>query len=178
MRTRYKFVEQNGTYFITATIVEWLPVFTSEKYFEIVIDSLKFCQINRGLEIYAYVVLDNHLHLVVSGPEISKTIASFKKFTARNIVSELQQDQKNWLLNQLAYFKKKYKLDSVHQVWQEGVHPQLITSEDMLKQKIEYIHNNPVKRGLIDQPEYWRYSSARYYILGDDSILGIQKLPV
>jgi putative transposase len=132
MRDRYKFVEKDGIYFITSTIVEWIPVFVSGTYFEIVIDSLKYCMNHMGLNLYAYVFLDNHFHLVAFAPDLSKVIASLRKFTARKIIDQLQMDNKEWLLNQLAFFKKKYKIESDYQVWQEGVHPELIQNPGML----------------------------------------------
>jgi REP element-mobilizing transposase RayT len=128
--------------------VEWLPVFTHKKYFEIIIQSLKFCQNHKGLEIYAYVILDNHLHLVIFGPDVAQIIGSFKKFTARQIIKQLQEDNKKWLLTELAFYKKGYKTESTYQVWQEGSQPKLILSDEMLTQKIEYIHFNPVKKYL------------------------------
>jgi putative transposase len=173
MRDRYKFVEKDGIYFITSTIVEWIPVFTSGKYFEIVIDSPKYCMNNMGLNLYAYVILDNHCHLVAFAPDFTKTIASLRKFTARKIIDQLHADNREWLLNQLAFFKEKYKIESDCQVWQEGIHPELIQNPGMFLQKIDYIHKNPVKRGLVDVPEHWRYSSARNYSSNEHSVIQV-----
>lgn len=80
MRSRDKITDQDGIYFITSTIVEWLPVFTSLTYFQIIINSLKFCIKNKALKLYAYVILDNHFHLIVPGLQLSKNIQDFKKF--------------------------------------------------------------------------------------------------
>lgn len=173
MRDRYKITEKDGIYFITSTIVEWLPVFNNNCYFEIIIDSLKYCVQNKVLKLYAYVILDNHFHLITSSPELSKDIASLKIFTAKKIIERLKLDKKEWLLNQLSFYKKSYKDASAYQIWQEGVHPVLVLNQEMLKQKIEYIHNNPVKRGLVDLPEQWRYSSARNYLCNDHSIIKV-----
>lgn len=173
MRDRYKITEEDGVYFITSTIVEWLPVFTASAYFEIVIDSLKYCMMNKALKLFAYVILDNHFHLIVSSPVLLDAISSLKKFTAKTIIERLKQDKREWLLNQFIFYKKDYKKASEHQIWQEGIHPVLISNPDILRQKIEYIHNNPVKRGLIDLPEQWRYSPARNYIYNDHSIIKI-----
>jgi putative transposase len=173
MRDRYTFLEKEGIHFITSTIVEWLPVFTHGSYFMIIVDSLRFCQMKMDLIIYAYVIMDNHFHLIASSPDLSKTMASLRKFTANQIIKQLDADNKRWLLNQLAYYKKNYKTDSDHQVWQEGVHPELIQSQEMFVQKAEYIHKNPVKRGLVDAPEQWRYSSARNYLFNDYSVIEV-----
>ena len=178
MRTRYKITEENGIYFVTSTVVEWIPIFTSRAYFDILIDSLKYCKAEKGLKLYAFVILDNHFHLIVSGDDLSRTLQSLKRFTSRKIIEQLKLHNKHWLLNQLAYFKKRYKVESTFQVWQEGFHPQLILNEQMLVQKIDYIHNNAIERGFVDAPEHWRYSSARNFILGDHSIIQLDPLPV
>jgi len=178
MRSRYKISAEDGCYFITSTIVEWLPIFTSKPYFDIMIDSLTFCRNEKKLQLFGYVIMDNHFHLIITGPNLTRTITDLKKFTAKKVIEQLQVDRKEWLLNQLAYFKKRHKTKSYYQVWQEGHHPKLIESGDMLIQKLEYIHNNPVKRGLVVQPEHWLYSSARNYLLEDSSIIQLDLLPV
>jgi putative transposase len=99
MRDRFKFAEKDGIYFITSTIVEWLPVFINVTYFEIVIDSLKYCMLNMDLKLYGYVIMDNHFHLVATSTDISKTVASLRKFTAGKIIDQLRVDKKEWLLN-------------------------------------------------------------------------------
>ena len=145
MRSRYKISEENGIYFVTSTITEGLPVFTSEKYFKIMVRSLHFCKENKGLKLHAYVILDNHFHLVASAPDLSKTMTSMKNYTAHEIIKQLKEDKKDWLLNQLAFYKKRHKKESTHQIWQEGYHPQVLIDENMLIQKIDYMHHNPVK---------------------------------
>lgn len=160
MRSRYKVVNDNGSYFISSSIVKMIPIFINEKYFQILIDSFKFCQNEKGLKIYYYVIMDNHFHLITSGRNLSNIMSSIKRHTAKEIIKQLKIDQKEWLLNQLNYYKKKYKKESEYQVWQEGFHPQFISSNEMLNQKITYIHYNPVKRGFVNNPEYWKYSSA------------------
>jgi len=177
MRSRYTIVESEGIYFLTATIVDWLPVFTTSSECEIILDALLFCRKNKGLRLYAYVLLDNHLHLVAEAPDLSRCIQSFKRYTARKIIPLAEHSGKDWLLHQFEYCRKAYKETSKYQVWQEGFHPQFIQGDTMLRQKITYIHNNPVRRGLVDSPEHWRYSSARNYMLEDHSVLEIDPLP-
>ena len=107
-----------------------------------------------------FIGVDNHFHLITSGKNLSNIISSIKRHTAKEIIKQLKIDKKEWLLNQLNYYKKKYKKESEYQVWQEGFHPQFISSNEMLNQKITYIHYNPVKRGYVNNPEHWKYSSA------------------
>jgi putative transposase len=178
MRSRYKVTAEDRIYFITSTIVEWIPVFTTKSYFDLIIQSLTFCRGHKGLQLFGYVILDNHFHAMVTGPNLARIITDLKKFTARSIIDQLQWDRKGWLLNQLAYYKKRHKTQSDYQIWQEGYHPELIIFGEMLTQKLDYIHYNPVKRGLVTTPEHWLHSSARNYLLGDSSMIELDSLPV
>ncbi|MBM3289183.1 MAG: transposase [Candidatus Hydrogenedentes bacterium] len=176
MRSRYRIADPDGLYFLTCTIVDWLPVFQSRPYFDIITHSLAFCRANKGMRLYAYVIMENHLHLVVGAPDLSGVMRAFKGFTAREIVALAEATGRTGLLNELMVRKKRTKESSQHQVWQEGSHPQRIYDDDVLNQKIEYIHNNPVRRGYVDAPEHWRYSSARNYYVDDHSVLEIDAL--
>ncbi|MBM4283912.1 MAG: transposase [Deltaproteobacteria bacterium] len=175
MITRYKIVEDGQIYFLTSTIIEWLPVFTRKVYFDIILDSFNYSRRYKGLKIYAYVIMDNHFHLIAQGDNLGKTIKELKSHTAREIIKLAEQDKKEWLLNQLSFYRRKHKIGSVHQVWQEGSHPKQIVSEEMLRQKMEYLHHNPVRAGLAERPEEWLYSSARHY-MGLPGILEIDVL--
>jgi len=163
MRTRYAIKEPDSPHFLTCTVVQWIPLFTRKPYFDILLDALRFCRRHKGLKIYAYVILDNHLHLVVSGPKLADTIRDFKSFTAKRLLARLEQDDKTWVLNQLQYWKRPDKTRSDYQVWQEGYHPQAIVGDEMMRQKIDYIHLNPVRLGVVARPEDWVYSSAGDY---------------
>jgi hypothetical protein len=103
---------------------------------------------------------------------------SCKRHTAKIIIEELRQDGKDWILNLLTFHKKKHKTESEHQVWQEGFYPKQILSIEMLNQKIEYIHYNPVRRGYVSEPEHWIYSSAGDYIVDRKGVIDLQDLPV
>ena len=108
---------------------------------------------------------------------LSSVIAiDFKRHTARSLIEHVKSTQQDWLINQLAFYKKPYKESSTHQVWQEGFHPQLIQTDATLQQKIAYIHDNPVRRGFVDAAEYWRYSSARNYLELPGAVMEIDTL--
>jgi len=171
MRSRYRITHDEYAHFITSTIVEWLPVFTTAACCDIVVRSFEYCRRQKGTRIFGWVILDNHFHAIVSAPALSRTIADLKKFTAHAILEQLKAEGREWLLNQLTYFCAAHKTGSHHQVWQEGVHPQLITNDEMMLQKLEYLHNNPVKRGLVASPEHWRYSSAHEWLAGSIPVL-------
>lgn len=166
MRTRYQIHDGQHAHFVTATIVEWLPVFTTGACCEILVQSLIHCCNNKGLLIHGWVILDNHFHAILSGLELADTIRDLKRFTARALLAQIRVERREWLLNQLEYYRAAHKTASDHQVWQEGVHPQAIVSDAMMEQKLTYIHENPVKRGLVALPEHWRFSSAHEWMEG------------
>ena len=104
------------------------------------------------------------MHLIVSQDgDISKALQCFKSYTAKEILKLLTKDNRKWILQLMKYYKKPYKRESKYQFWQEGNHPQQIFSWKMLRQKVNYIHFNPVKRGLVSKPDDWFYSSARNF---------------
>jgi REP element-mobilizing transposase RayT len=107
--------------------------------------------------------MENHLHLVISADDLAKEITNFKSFTARQCLDYYREQKNDFLLEQLFIRKEESRPDRTHHFWQEGVQPKRISSRDMMIQKIEYIHHNPVKRGYVELPEHWRYSSARNY---------------
>jgi putative transposase len=162
-RSRYRIFESEYPYFMTCTVVGWLPVFTRPEAVEILFDCWRFLQQRRDFVLYGYVVLENHLHLIASAPELANAMKSFKMFTARQLIELLRKHSAEVLLGQLRALKLEHKRKSEYQVWQEGSHAKQIQNEAMMRQKLEYMHNNPVKRGYIDDPLHWRYSSARSY---------------
>jgi REP element-mobilizing transposase RayT len=171
MRSRYGFRNPEGTFFVTSSIVEWLPVFTTAACCNILVNSLLHCRANKGLKIYAWVILDNHFHAILSGPDLSSTLRGLKGFTAQALIEQIRTEKRDWLLNQLAYYCKAHKTRSERQVWQEGSHPQEIETDDMMEQKVDYIHHNPVVRGLVIGLEHWRYSSAHEWLVGVHPLL-------
>ena len=171
-RSRYKFADPRLPHFMTCTVLHWIPVFTRPDTTNILIDSLRYLQTNDGLRVYTYVVLENHLHLVAQSADISRTMARFKAHTAKQLIAWLSEHNVWRILEQLAFYKKAHKADRAYQFWQEGVHPECIEGLEMLRQKVEYIHRNPVERGYVDRPEHWRYSSARNY-MGSEGVLEV-----
>ena len=162
-RSRYRIFETQFPHFLTGTVVNWIPLFANEHIAGIIFESLNYLQSNKRLTVYAYVLMENHYHLIASSENLGKEIANFRSFTARKIIDCLGQIRASHFLKQLQFFKLKHKRDRNYQLWQEGSHPQLIDSDQMMIQKIEYIHDNPVKRGYVYESVHWRYSSARNY---------------
>ncbi|HYJ04640.1 MAG TPA: transposase [Chthoniobacterales bacterium] len=150
---------------MTCTIVEWLPVFTSAACCDVLLGSFEYCRQHKNLKIYAWVILDNHFHAILAAPDLSTVLRDMKSFTAAKLLEQLATENREWLLNQLRYYRGAHK-PTQHQIWQEGSHPQVIADDAMMHQKLEYLHNNPVKRGWVVAPEHWRYSSAHEWLGG------------
>ena len=140
-----------------------MPVFTRTEAVNIVLDSWRFLQRERDFKLFGYVILENHAHLIASAPELSDVVQRSKSFIARQLIDLLESRGEKTLLEQLQMHKLRHKTESEHQVWQEGSHPKQIQNDEMMWQKLEYTHNNPLRRGYVDDPLHWRYSSARNY---------------
>ena len=108
--------------------------------------------------------MENHIHWIASGRNLTEQIRKFKSFTARKILDGLKREGFETILTELSFYKLQHKEKQRFQLWQEGSHPQEIQSDAMMRQKLDYIHQNPVRRGYVDRPEDWRYSSARNYL--------------
>ena len=162
-RCRYKITNPALPHFITLTVLHWIPVFTRQETVSILLDAMKFF-IKDGLKVYAYVVLENHCHFVLQSKALDRDIARYKSYTAKKMIQYLAKNNIRHILQKLAFYKKAHKNDRAYQFWQEGVHPELIQNDNTMRQKIDYIHLNPVKRGYVDKAEHWRNSSARDYL--------------
>ena len=173
-RSRYKIYEPTHPHFVTCTILHWLPIFTRKESVQIIIDSLKFLQEKDNLKLYAYVILENHLHMVLQSNDLAKTMESFKKYTANQLLKLLKEENVKTLLEQLKFYKKAHKTDKEYQIWEEGYQPKLMQTDSIMMSKIKYIHENPVKRGYVDNAKHWRYSSAKDYE-GDSGLIKIER---
>jgi len=175
----------SDAYFTTNTIVDYLDLFNHNDFCEILIDCYKFCLSNKQMELLAFVIMSNHLHSVIlpTGKiKIGEITRDFKNYTARTIIDLVKQ--KTQTGNKKEYYKfvlEKFKKNAEkfsnqnYQVWMHDSHPVTINSLKFMKQKIKYIHNNPVKKEIVTLPEYYCYSSARNYILNDNSLIKIIK---
>jgi putative transposase len=160
---------ENEMYFITSTIVEWVDIFTRPVYKNIIVDSLKYCQEHKGLDIYAWVLMSNHLHAIVSareGYKLSDILRDFKKFTSKRIIDAIKEEpesRRDWLLYRFEYAGKFRTNVENYKVWQDGNHAKECFSANFTIEKLVYIHNNPVRAMIVETPEHYLYSSARNY---------------
>lgn len=157
---------EGGVFFLTMTVVGWIDVFTRSLYADVIIDSLNYCIAHKGLAVYAYVVMPSHLHMVAARNEgnLNDVIRDFKSHTAKAIIREIaehqQESRKEWLLYMFRYYAKYQKQNKEFMFWQKTNHPTDLTDARMVAQKIDYIHQNPIEAGYVDEPHHWRYSSA------------------
>jgi len=184
MSHRYRiFSDTHYAYFVTCTIVDWLPVLVHDAYRQIVLDSLAYLREHKQTQLNAYVVMPTHLHAVLWPQEdvnLSDVLRDFKRFTSRSIAKEATRQGDRQFLDAFAAARQHGRAqdESQYQVWQEGSHPEAIYTPDFAYQKINYIHANPVRAGLVAAPEDWPYSSARAYHLGEETYPPTDILPV
>jgi putative transposase len=158
-------IEEGKSYFITMTIVDWIDLFTRECYVNILVDSIKYCQQHKGLEVYAYVIMPSHIHMIVSSEgKLSNILRDMKEHTSKLCLKEIKENQqesrREWLLEKFVCARKQ-DLDKIsYRLWQEGNHPEELYSDAFISQKENYIHMNPVTAGIVSRPEYYRLSSA------------------
>jgi len=159
MAHSYSISDQAGVYFITCTVHQWVDVFTRAQYIDIILESLRYCQKEKGLEIYAWVIMTNHIHLIVSSKTgtLSDTIRDFKKFTASKVVKAINENEKESRKSWLLWLLKK---DTHVWFWTEGYHGEEIFTKGFYESKVKYIHQNPVRAGIVEKEEEYLYSSC------------------
>jgi REP element-mobilizing transposase RayT len=164
MSESYK-IHEDGLYYVTFAVVGWLDVFTRRVYQDIFTESIKFCQEKKGLNIYCFCLMPNHVHFIADSYDgsLSNILRSFKSHTAKALMSAIsdnpQESRKELFLHQFHYYGKKSKHNE-NQFWKHDSHPFYLYSNEMIDQKINYIHNNPVEAGFVNEAHEWRLSSA------------------
>ena len=143
-------------YYLTFTVVGWIDIFTRQSYRDIVIESLKHCQQNKGLHLHAYVIMSNHIHLIVSVDEgftVSGFIRDCKKHTSKKILDDIEnsgvESRREWMLHQFKYYASRHLRNDTYQLWEHDNHPIELISREFIQQRIDYIHQNPVAAGLV-----------------------------
>lgn len=165
-------ISEGYIYFLTLTVVDWVGVFTRPIYRHIVVDALKHCQKTKGLEIYAWVLMSNHLHLLASANEgkvLSDILRDFKKFTSKKVVETIfsePESRRKWMINQFEFAGRYDPKITNYTFWQSGNEAKEVHTNDFLFQKLNYIHENPVRVEIVAEPEHYLYSSASNYTHG------------
>ena len=163
---RYRITEDAHVYFVTYSVVDWLPVFISEAACRIIADSLTFCHDQKELRTNAFVIMPTHMHAIVfdadyDNERLQKSLADFRKFTGRSLSDHCTHHAPGCFLETL---RAASTADRDRRFWQPSRHAEGVYTEKLWRQKLDYLHENPVRKGLVLRASYWRYSSAAYYL--------------
>ena len=171
MKEGYVIRDQSLPNFLTVTIVDWVYVFSRKNYRDVVIDCFDFCINNKGMILYSFVIMSNHIHMIIQSNDgkLSDLIRDFKKFTAKTILDKIQtepESRREWMLERFKLATESHTRNKNYQFWQLGSHAKEIFSEKFMWSKIDYIHFNPVRAGIVSKPQDFIYSSASNYVDG------------
>ncbi|MFD0798047.1 transposase [Maribacter chungangensis] len=181
MSRNYKFHNRDGAYFVSFATVYWIDVFTRQDYYMVLAESLDHCRKEKGMEVYAYCFMPSHVHFIFRSvnEDPSGVLRDFKKHTSKQLLKTIeenpQESRKEWLLWMFERAGKKKGNVSKYQFWQHHNKPIELWNTTVIKQKLEYIHNNPVQAGFVTEPTEWKYSSARNYA-DDHTVLKIDDI--
>lgn len=171
MKAGYVIRDQEKIHFITCTIVDWIDVFSRKIYRDIVIDCFRYCIENKGMVVYGFVIMSNHIHIILQSKEgkLSDLIRDFKKFTAKNILEAIKQNpesRREWMLERFAKATETHTRNQNYQFWQYGNYAEEIYTLHFLWDKLNYIHLNPIRAGIVEKAQDYLYSSASNYVNG------------
>lgn len=183
MSRAYKFKNEEGLYFISFATVGWIDVFTRNIYRDIVVNSLQYCQQQKGLNLYAWVIMTNHIHLIASAKEgflMQNIIRDLKRHTSKQILQSIQdnpsESRKEWMLSIFRSAGQYNSNNKEYQFWRQDNKPIEIWSSEVLQQKLEYLHNNPVRAGFVERAEDYLYSSAKDYYGTGKGLIDVELL--
>ena len=171
MKEGYTIKDQTKPHFITATVVDWIDVFSRKTYKETIIECINFCMKNKGMIVYSYVIMSNHIHIIIqsNNGKLSDLIRDFKKFTSKTILEKIQnqpESRREWMLERFKLATESHSRNKNYQFWQYGNHAEEIYSEKFMWSKIDYIHFNPIRAGIVYKPQDYIFSSASNYSNG------------
>ena len=177
MPTGYQIKDQSAAYYLTFQVVFWIDLFSYARYRDIIIDSLKFCQNDKGLEIFAWVIMSNHIHMLArsSKEDLSGTIRDFKKYTSKTVIEIIEtcgDSRKEWMIRLFKHAAKRQNKAGSYQVWTHENHAVEVYGNSFIQSKVDYIHHNPVRAGIVRRAEDYKYSSAGNYA-GQEGLLDI-----
>jgi putative transposase len=177
MSTKYKFHDPDGCYFVTFAVVGWVDLFTRNVYKEILLESWRYCQQQKGLLIHAYVIMTNHVHMIISKNSdklLEEIMRDMKKFTSSKLLEAIKKEpesRREWMLALFRQAGESNSNNKIFQLWQQDNHPIECGSPTILSQKMDYVHENPVRAGFVEKAEDWTYSSAAHYYCGKKSLI-------
>ncbi|MFP5471948.1 MAG: REP-associated tyrosine transposase [Bacteroidia bacterium] len=178
MPTGYQIKNQDYPHFLTLQIVEWVDIFTRQVYRNIIVDALNFCINQKQLIVYGYVIMSNHVHLIAqsSNNNLSATIRDFKSFTSKEMLKYIEtgiESRDEWMLNIFKKAALKHKRNSNYQVWTHENHALEVHSYQFFRSKLDYLHANPIRAGIVKNAEDYLYSSATNYA-GENGLVQVE----
>jgi putative transposase len=153
-------------FFVTITVVGWIDVFIRDSYCDEIIRNLEYCREQKGLKIYAYCIMSSHSHMIIAHDEaeLPAILRDFKSYTAKRIIEMIEtsvtESRKDWLIHLFKYYAKYHNQNSQYMFWQKTSHPTELITNQVFQQKLDYIHQNPVASGLVNDECSFVYSSA------------------
>jgi REP element-mobilizing transposase RayT len=172
MPQRFRVYEGRYPHHITSAVTHWLPIFSRDDYFRILADSLCYCADKKGLLVHAYVLMPTHFHIIASQVDglLAEVIRDLKGYTSRQLGPKLEEDGRVLWAQAMRGSDQRWP---ALKVWQDGYYPEELHSEAWLKQKLDYVHDNPRRAGYVDDPCQWRYSSAGFYYRDGPSVVPV-----
>ena len=169
MSEKYKFYDNSQLYFISFSVIHWIDVFIRNEYKYELLTSWEYCTKNKGLQIYAWCIMPSHVHMIISSSKnpLSDIVRDMKSYTSSRLRKVIEnnhtESRKDWMLKMMYKAGIQNSNNKDFQFWQQTNHPIELNSNYLMDQRLEYIHNNPVVAGFVDEPEDWLFSSARDY---------------
>jgi REP element-mobilizing transposase RayT len=177
---RYKFFDSFSSYFVTFAVVEWVDVFTRDDYRNIFVESVKHCIANKGLIVHGWVLMTNHVHMLISlqqngvGSSLSDVMRDMKKFTAMQIIKSIkenrQESRREWMMAIFESAGRRNSNNTMYQFWQQDNHPIAVKDYAHYSKMLEYIHENAVVAGFVNTATAYPWSSAEDYANGQGKI--------
>jgi len=169
MSSKYKFRDPDELYFVSFAVVNWIDLFIRNIYKDLLLDSWRYCQQQKGLQLYAWCMMTSHVHMIIGSDKekLENIMRDMKKFTSAKLKQAIQdnpaESRKEWMLRLMSEAGKANSQNRSFQLWRQDNHPVPLTTLKIAHQKLDYIHNNPIEAGFVERPEDYLYSSARDY---------------
>jgi putative transposase len=181
MSSKYKVGDNEIPHFISFSVVNWIDALTRNEYKDVIVESLKYCQKEKGMKLHAWILMSNHVHLIISckqGFLISDCLRDLKKYTSKQIVEAIKnnpkESRKEWMIWMFERAGKKNVNNKGFQFWQQDNHPIELVTNEMLQERLDYLHENPVKAGIVYKAEDYIYSSAIDYYTEQKGLIKLE----
>ena len=165
----YKIKDQGALHFVTFSIEGWIDLFSRRLYRDLFLENMQYCRLHKELRVGAYAIMSNHIHLLLQSAagKLSDTTRDLKSYSTKKFIAAIQaesESRRDWLMYMFEFYAKRTSKNEIFKIWTNDNHPEAIYSQSFLLSKLNYIHENPVRAGLVMKPEEYIYSSASNYV--------------